>query len=134
MATSPIRIAAAATLLGLLAATAAAAPPMAITEWMYAGSSRLVVSTVELPASTWTGVYFQSVPVPIRGEASPGFRFAGFEEIDGEPDGEGLLWWTPDSAAATLTARFLRSADLDGDGLVGGGDLALLLAAWGKGG
>ena len=92
---------------------------------------RLVVSTLEIPPSPWSGVYFRSVPVPIRGEAMPGFRFAGFAEIAAEPDEDGLLWWTPDAPAATLTARFLPSADLDGDGAVGGGDLAIVLSSWG---
>lgn len=96
-----------------------------------AAKGRLRLSTLELPDAPWSGVYFQSVPVPIRGEAMPGHRFAGFEELDAEPDGEGLLWWTPDAPSATLTAIFLPSADLDGDGAVGGGDLAIVLSSWG---
>jgi len=96
-------------------------------------AGQITISTIELPqgSTSWSGVYFQTIPVPIRGDAAPGFTFAGFLEIDATPDEEGLLWWTPTTDTQTLTAQFTRSPDLNGDGVVNGADLAELLASWG---
>jgi hypothetical protein len=91
----------------------------------------LRVSTIDLPADTgqWSGVYFLGVPVPLRGEAAPGFRFAGFSELAAGPEG-GVVEWNP-SGNATLTARFVCQADFDADGSLTFFDVSAFLNAYG---
>jgi len=96
---------------------------------------RVTVNTVDLPGGDgpWSGIYFQSVPVPIRGHPATGYRFAGFAELDASPE-RGLVWWVPDSDTQILTPRFVLRADLDGNGRIDASDLAIVLANWGLAG
>ncbi|HMN96522.1 MAG TPA: CotH kinase family protein [Phycisphaerales bacterium] len=94
------------------------------------------ISTVDLAEAEfpWLGAYFQGVPIPLRAEPAPGYRFLGW---DGHPEsvGEPLYHVTPQSGALVLVARFVSDVplvgDLNGDGVVDGGDLGLLLGSWG---
>lgn len=90
----------------------------------------LRISTIDLPAvdAPWQGVYFRSVPVPIRGEAAEGYRFAGFEELPQAPD-DGVVVWVPQSDQ-TLTPRFVCNADFDENGSLNFFDIAAYLAAF----
>jgi hypothetical protein len=93
----------------------------------------LRVNTVDLPAdvTTWTGTYFNSVPVTLAGAAAPGYRFIGFEELTDAPH-DGELVWVPDGNQI-LTARFVCNADFDGDNNLTFFDVAAYLTAYGAG-
>jgi hypothetical protein len=93
----------------------------------------LRISTIDLPGdgAPWQGAYFRSVPVPVRGEAAEGYRFAGFEELPQAP-ADGVVVWVPQSDQ-TLTARFVCEADFDGNGAVNFFDIAAYLAAFSAG-
>lgn len=88
------------------------------------------VSTIDLPADTtsWTGVYFRTVPVPITGQPAPGYRFAGFTELPDAPV-DGRVTWVPEGNQ-TLTARFVCLADFDGNDAINFFDFAAYLAAF----
>ncbi len=90
----------------------------------------LRVSTVDLPntGTSWSGVYFRSVPVPIQATASAGYRFAGFEELAVAPS-DGVIHWMP-TTDQTLTVRFVCTADFDGNGSVNFFDIASYLNAF----
>ncbi|TVQ81336.1 MAG: hypothetical protein EA380_02010 [Phycisphaeraceae bacterium] len=93
------------------------------------------VSTIDLTAeqSPWTGIYFQSVPVPLRGVPADGYEFIGFSELAQIPDENGIVWWTPDTDI-TLTALFVNCpGDINGDGIVDLDDFIILAGNFGSG-
>ncbi|MCC5823345.1 MAG: CotH kinase family protein [Phycisphaerales bacterium] len=92
------------------------------------------VSAIDLPSdeASWSGVYFQTIPVPIVGTPAPGYRFHGFEELPDAPDAEGRVIWVPDGDQ-TLTARFACLADFDGNGVVNFFDISAYLQAFAAG-
>ncbi len=51
----------------------------------------------------WSGVHFRGIPVPLRGEAAPGFRFRGFDGLPASTAGTTSLLVDGD---ALLVARF----------------------------
>ncbi len=89
------------------------------------------VNTIDLSgdAPSWTGVYFQTVPVTLAGDAAEGYRFVGFEEIPAVPAGDTIVWM-PGGASQTLTARFVCAADFDENGTINFFDIAAYLAAF----
>lgn len=92
----------------------------------------ITVNTLEMPASSaWSGIYFQGVPVTLRAQPAPDFRFDGVDELGASPDGN-VLRADLKSDTQTLTPRFRLRADLDGNEAVDGVDLGILLGHWGS--
>lgn len=89
------------------------------------------VNTIDLPddVTSWTGTYFQTVPVTLVANTAPGYRFIGFEELSDAP-ADGKVTWVPGGSGQTLTARFVCTADFDGNGSVNFFDIAVYLSAF----
>jgi hypothetical protein len=76
-------------------------------------AGRLYVNTIELSPSTpginpdplpWTGIYFQNIPVTLRAEAWPGYKFAHWEGVAGNPTSPEIQ--LPMTGATAVTAVF----------------------------
>lgn len=97
------------------------------------------VNTVDLDeyGSPWSGIYFQTIPLPLYAEPKEGYHFVKWEGIP-ESKGQEVFLYTP-SGDSTLTAVFARGngpgapipGDLNGDGSVNVNDLLILLSDWG---
>jgi hypothetical protein len=93
---------------------------------------RVMVNTLPVPmSSSWSGTYFQGVPVTLRAEPSADYRFDGLEEVEGSPEGN-MIRVALNGPTQTLTPRFRFHADLNGDDAVDGVDLCMLLSQWGS--
>jgi hypothetical protein len=91
----------------------------------------IMVNTLPVPmASSWSGIYFQGVPVTLRAQPDPDYRFDGIEESSAFPNGN-VLRVELQSETQSLTPRFRLRADLDGNEAVDGVDLGILLGHWG---
>jgi hypothetical protein len=84
----------------------------------------------------WTGTYMRGVPVTLTARPRDGFRFAGWVDSAGlagvDPDSESVQVLL--SGARTIRASFepvLCLADLDGNGEVDPGDIAMALLDFG---
>lgn len=89
------------------------------------------ISTLDLDelGVPWSGIYFIGVPVPLHATPAEGYHFAGWEGVVGS-EGATVFHYAP-TGDATLTATFVKTPDLNGDGIVDVLDLITMLAAWG---
>ena len=90
---------------------------------------RVVINTINDLSTTdpWTGVYFQDVPITLSAIAEPGMVFSHWTGTMESADNPLVVTLTED---AVFEAVFSVSADLDGDGIVGFADLAIVLSQW----